>query len=197
MSASVLSKVIDLLKSRSIVPDVIKVLNPIRELNVTYAAPLQTGEKLTPSKVVNTPTVTYDADSSNFYTLVMFDPDVPSRQDPKWGQWLHWVVTNIPGNKVTEGEVMADYIGSGPPEKTSYHRYIFVLCKQPSKMVFKGEYKLPFTADKRNNWSFDTFASKWNLQPEAVNFYEAEFDDAVPGLYKKLEECKEKPVLIE
>lgn len=26
------------------------------------------------------------------YTLVMTDPDAPSRADPKYGQWRHWVV---------------------------------------------------------------------------------------------------------
>jgi hypothetical protein len=29
------------------------------------------------------------------YTLVMTDPDAPSREDPKFGQWRHWVVNTI------------------------------------------------------------------------------------------------------
>ena len=29
------------------------------------------------------------------YTLVMTDPDAPSREDPKFGQWRHWVVRPI------------------------------------------------------------------------------------------------------
>lgn len=28
------------------------------------------------------------------YTLVMTDPDAPSRKDPKFGQWRHWVVSS-------------------------------------------------------------------------------------------------------
>jgi len=28
------------------------------------------------------------------YTLVMTDPDAPSREDPKFGQWRHWVVSS-------------------------------------------------------------------------------------------------------
>lgn len=27
------------------------------------------------------------------YTLVLTDPDAPSRADPKYGQWRHWVVS--------------------------------------------------------------------------------------------------------
>jgi len=26
------------------------------------------------------------------YTLVMTDPDAPSRNDPKFGEWRHWIV---------------------------------------------------------------------------------------------------------
>ena len=60
------------------------------------------------------------------------DPDAPSRQDPKWGEWRHWLVVNIPaadfagGNILSSGEEVAEYIGSGPPEKTGLHRYIFL-----------------------------------------------------------------------
>ena len=31
-------------------------------------------------------------DHDKSYTMVMTDPDAPSRQDPKMGQWRHWVV---------------------------------------------------------------------------------------------------------
>ena len=29
---------------------------------------------------------------------VMVDPDAPSPDDRKWGEYLHWIVTNIPGS---------------------------------------------------------------------------------------------------
>lgn len=29
------------------------------------------------------------------FTLVLTDPDAPSMEDPKWGQWRHWVVSNL------------------------------------------------------------------------------------------------------
>lgn len=54
------------------------------------------------------------------------DPDAPSRADPKWGEWRHWLVVNIPGCDVSKGEALSVYIGSGPPQGTGLHRYIFL-----------------------------------------------------------------------
>ena len=51
------------------------------------------------------PRVHWDADPNSFYTLIMTDPDAPSRENPKMREWHHWLVVNIPGNKVAEGEV--------------------------------------------------------------------------------------------
>jgi hypothetical protein len=31
------------------------------------------------------------------------DPDAPSREDPKWGEWLHWIVTDIKGSDISTG----------------------------------------------------------------------------------------------
>lgn len=47
------------------------------------------------------------------------DPDAPSRANPKFREWKHWCVVNIPGADVSKGEVLAQYVGSGPPKGTS------------------------------------------------------------------------------
>ena len=46
------------------------------------------------------------------------DPDAPSRSNPAIRECMHWVVVNIPGNHVDQGNEVAEYIGSGPPEGT-------------------------------------------------------------------------------
>ena len=40
-----------------------------------------------------TPMQSFAAATDIGYTLVMTDPDAPSRSDPKMGQWRHWVVS--------------------------------------------------------------------------------------------------------
>ena len=37
------------------------------------------------------------ADSSKLYTVVCTDPDPPDPAKPVYREWLHWLVTNIPG----------------------------------------------------------------------------------------------------
>ena len=34
-------------------------------------------------------------DGSPTYTLAMLDPDAPSRSDPKYGPFRHWVVSTL------------------------------------------------------------------------------------------------------
>lgn len=45
-------------------------------------------------------------------------------------EWQHWVVGNIPEDKVAKGEVLTEYFGPAPPQNTGSHRYVFLLYKQ-------------------------------------------------------------------
>lgn len=66
----------------------------------------------------------------------MLDPDAPSRAQPDFREWHHWLVVNIPGDKVAEGETLSEYVGSGPPQGTGLHRYVFLVYKQNGKATF-------------------------------------------------------------
>lgn len=57
---------------------------------------------------------------------MLSDPDALSRADPKYREWRHWLVMNIPGCAVSKGDEVAVYVGSGPPEGTGLHRYVFL-----------------------------------------------------------------------
>jgi len=72
------------------------------------------------------------------------DPDAPSRKEPTYREWHHWLVGNVPGNDISKGEVLSAYIGSGPPPNTGLHRYVFLIYKQPGKLTF-DEPRLPNT----------------------------------------------------
>lgn len=117
----------------------------------------------------------------------MTDPDAPSRAEPTYREWSHWLITNIPGDDVSKGEVLSAYIGSGPPQGTGLHRYVFLIYKQSSKLIF-DELRLPNTSgENRANFKVKAFADKYLLgHPVAGNFYQASWDEYVPILYKQL-----------
>lgn len=121
--------------SAGIIPDIID-SKPIAVANVTYAGSMQVslGNELQPKQVKNEPKVIWDAEGESLYTLLMVDPDAPSRETPTLREVLHWLVINIPGNKVSDGQTVAEYIGSGPPEGSGLHRYVFLVFKQQTKI---------------------------------------------------------------
>jgi len=176
-------------KKHEVVPDVLSVA-PEKTVKVVFdsGAEANLGNVLTPTQVQNQPKeVTWEADSNSLYTLIKTDPDAPSRKEPKFREWHHWIVANIPGNEIAKGDVLSQYIGAGPPENTGLHRYVYLVYKQPGQIQDKEHGKLGFSGEKRNNWSVDKFAKKHNLgNPVAGNIYQAEYDDYVPKLYARL-----------
>lgn len=95
-------------------------------------------------------------------------------------------VVNIPGSKVSEGQVINEYVGSAPPSGTELHRYVFLLYRQPKKLTFDETYHSDTDA-QRGTFSAEAFAKKYSLgKPFAGNFFLAQYDDSVPAAHKKL-----------
>ncbi|XP_069691569.1 protein D2-like [Periplaneta americana] len=179
--------VAEAMEKNGVVPDVIPSAPP-EALEITYgAAKVNLGSELTPTEVKDVPEVKWDADDGAYYVLCMTDPDAPSRTEPKNREWRHWLVGNIPGNKVEQGETLSAYVGSGPPKGSGLHRYVFLVYKQPSKLTFDEPRVSNRSADNREKFSIKKFAEKYNLgSPVAGNFYQAQWDDYVPKLYAQL-----------
>ncbi|EDW88218.2 protein D3 [Drosophila yakuba] len=176
------------MEEHCVVPDVIAKA-PAQTAVVEYAGDIvvKPGQVLTPTQVKDEPCVKWEADANKLYTLCMTDPDAPSRKDPKFREWHHWLVGNIPGGDVAKGEVLSAYVGSGPPPDTGLHRYVFLIFEQRCKLTF-DEKRLPNnSADGRGGFKIAEFARKYALgNPIAGNLYQAEYDDYVPILYKQL-----------
>ncbi|KAK6101136.1 Phosphatidylethanolamine-binding family protein [Brugia pahangi] len=176
-------------KKYQVVPDVISMV-PTKLINVDYSggAKVNLGNELTPTQVKDEPKVSWDAEAKSLYTLVMTDPDAPSRQNPKFREWHHWLVVNIPGQDVSKGDVFSEYIGSGPPKGTGLHRYVFLVYKQPEKIVDVQHGHLTNKSGKnRANFKIAKFAEKHKLgNPIAGNFYQAQYDNYVAKLYEQL-----------
>ncbi|KIN97415.1 hypothetical protein M404DRAFT_1006053 [Pisolithus tinctorius Marx 270] len=131
-----------------------------------------------------TPMVTQAPYDEVSYTLVMTDPDAPSRKNPKLAQWRHWVVTGIkaphPSEALTghlDGRFtelpVTPYHGSTPPPGTGPHRYVLLLYREPASGL-----TIPPDAPERRNspddrakWDAAVFAEEYGLKPVAANFF--------------------------
>lgn len=98
---------------------------------------------------------------------------------------------NIPGPALRKGDLSQGkehwvYVPPGPPEGTGLHRYVLFVYKQKSKkQPFEGA--KGFTAAGRGKQHVEDFAKKHGLgHPVAVAAFQAEFDQSVPELYKRL-----------
>nr|CAD7429483.1 unnamed protein product [Timema monikensis] len=182
-------------KYSRLVPDVIDSA-PKTMLKVRYPSGIGAsfGNRLTPTQVKDEPTVMFPADSGAMYTIILTDPDVPSRKDPVEGEWIHWLVVNIPGRDlalgdISKGEVLTEYVGSAPPEGSGYHRYAILAYKQSGELEFNGKKIDNTMAKERYRFKTRMFVDKYNLKElSAGNFYQAKYDDYVPTVYQQFKD---------
>jgi hypothetical protein len=85
------------------------------------------------------PSVDYKSDD-NLYTLILHDPNAVK------GNRIHWLVINIKGNDIKNGEHIYPYVGPAPPKGSGIHNYIFLVFKQENILKLN---KNDFTFDKR------------------------------------------------
>ncbi|XP_074597778.1 protein D3-like [Brevipalpus obovatus] len=175
-----------------IVPDVIDVApQTVVEVKFPSGSELKMGNELTPTQVKDQPSlVSWPTTPGSYYTLCMTDPDPPSRQDPKFREMLHWLVVNIPAGSppdANKGKTLTHYAGSGPPQGTGLHRYVYLVYKQPGLIQPDEKVTSNRSREGRRNFKIRDFAKKYNLgQPIAGNYYVAQYDDYVPILHKQL-----------
>jgi phosphatidylethanolamine-binding protein len=88
---------------------------------------IQNGMFIPFGKSQSKPKINFDRYPNDKYTIVMVDPDAPSRNNPIYKYWLHLLIINN-NEKIISHEPPSPPIGSGK------HRYIFFLLKQPGTL---------------------------------------------------------------
>jgi phosphatidylethanolamine-binding protein (PEBP) family uncharacterized protein len=81
------------------------------------------GQQLAAEEVKTAPHINFTA-SDGTYTLIMWDPDVPTAAKPAW---VHYIITNMTSNS-QQGDILLEYIPPTPP--SGVHRYFFTLYKE-------------------------------------------------------------------
>jgi len=181
------------LKQASIIDDVIDDFQPSCYLQPTFPSKhgkVSLGNTINPSQTKEPPAVQIICPSkhpaSGPFTIILTDPDAPSRSNPKWSEICHWIVTapalGSNPSEIESGEEhysissglneIVEFKPPGPPPKTGYHRYVFLL--------FSGENGNLTAPEDRQHWGFGkkgygvkNWAEREGLEVVGANFFYA------------------------
>ncbi|CAO3598787.1 unnamed protein product [Absidia cylindrospora] len=164
------------LKEAGVIPDVIdEGFQSNILLSVKYGdKDVAIGNHFTTGQTAEAPQVQFiPAEEDAEYSLFLVDPDAPTRSDPKYGPWRHWVAVNIPGSQQDQvtaaSSQLTNYIGPAPPPGSGDHRYIFLLYKQTNKShPFQS---LSQSVQDRRSFDFKQYAANNKLELVAANFF--------------------------
>ncbi|KAL9642488.1 hypothetical protein ABK040_011055 [Willaertia magna] len=120
--------------------------------------------------------------AGHYFTVVMIDPDAPSRRHPTHRSYLHYIQTNMPLNEKEgyasskEGTYIAKYATPSPPKDSGPHRYVFVLYEHSNKLSYSKSW-LSTDKEGRQNFNLELWAKEHNLnEPIALTCFEHEYE---------------------
>lgn len=156
------------------------------------SVPVFRGNFVTPSESAEAPDVSFEAADNTLWTLLMTNPDGHLLEND--AEYVHWMVGNIPGNRVGEGEVLVDYLAPFPARGTGYQRYVFVLFKQEGRITFDAEQQqLP--CDSLSERTFRTLEFYKKLQdvitPVGLGFFQSRWDQSVQQTFHQTLKMRE------
>lgn len=167
-----------MLKKFEIVPDVFKEdPGPVDCIKVAYEGKeFEAGAELTPKQSNQAPTISYPNDKDKFYTLVLTDPDAPARSNPLFREFIHWVVTDIPGDDVSNGTTVVDHLGPAPPHDSGLHRYVFLAFEQEKKGAVDVK-EVAELYEGRGGKKVGDIIQKYNLKVKAAQVFQAQWGE--------------------
>ncbi|KAG6809658.1 hypothetical protein H0H93_015632, partial [Arthromyces matolae] len=135
------SQLVAVLQKEDVIPEVVPEdlhFAPLISFKIAWSNGKQAnlGNFLTRDDTLEEPEIYFTSPSSSShtasYTLVMTDPDAPSRKEPKYRQFRHWVITGlkVPTQGAESSEPLiktkastTPYRPPGPPPGSEVHRY--------------------------------------------------------------------------
>lgn len=204
------SSIVEGLKKHGVFPDVLDEFLPQGLLTISYGKDIDVvlGNTLKPKDTQSIPKVQFTLNveaekpdnevhtfsANDYFTLVLTDPDAPSRNDNKWSEYAHFIKPNVKllsssdASKnddflsaeinLSDSDSFLGYQGPAPPPKTGKHRYVFILFRQKS-----GHFD-PKPLKDRPNWGtgkpgsgVKDWANQYPLEPVAINFFYSQNDE--------------------
>nr|XP_018915341.1 PREDICTED: protein D1-like isoform X1 [Bemisia tabaci] len=162
-------------------PQIIKTI-PSNIVEVTYGERrLKLGDLINADDIMDEPLVSWPSKEGAVYIMILSGPDA-SYLDSKKNSYEHWIIGNIPGTDLANGDKLSDYVGL---TKAAYcqgttHRLVFYVFEQPrgKKMKFEGALiKKKDTGRIRGMLSMEDLVLRYDLgDPYAVHFFEVFFN---------------------
>ncbi|KAI0846862.1 PEBP-like protein [Daldinia vernicosa] len=123
--------------------------------------------------------------SSVTYTIIITDPDAPSRDNPEWSEFCHFIATGVDISssepaalRLSSLKDIIPYKPPGPPPKTGKHRYVFLLLAPANGTTDPLHLTKP---EDRKHWGTGKarhgvrdWAKENGLKPVAANFIYAQ-----------------------
>nr|WBU15621.1 terminal flower 1 [Osmanthus fragrans] len=157
-----------------VIGDVIDYFSRTVKMSVTYNSNdhVYNGHELFPSAVAFKPRVeVHGGDMRSFFTLILTDPDVPGPSDPFLREYIHWIVTDIPGTTDSSfGREVVSY--EMPKPNIGIHRFVFILFQQKKRQTM-------IAPPSRNKFNTRNFAEENELGlPVAAVFFNCQRETA-------------------
>ncbi|KAI6777299.1 hypothetical protein HG530_001244 [Fusarium avenaceum] len=119
------------------------------------------------------------------FVIVLTDPDAPSRDNPKWSEFCHWIATSrlisTSASSKHHLKSIIKYKAPAPPPKTGKHRYVFFAFIAANGTTEKLHLTKP---GERKHWGSEhavhgvrEWAHSNGLVPVAANFIYAENEE--------------------
>ncbi|KAJ8487375.1 hypothetical protein ONZ51_g4213 [Trametes cubensis] len=197
MATDPLSSILSALKREQIIPDVLpeSTFTPSVLFSVVFpnGAEVNLGNYIDVNETQDEPEIRFaalngpwdDAGEAS-YTLAMLDPDAPSRADPIYRTFRHWVITGLKSPALTANSAEAlnalkthpsttPYRPPGPRPNSGLHRYIFLLFQEPAStepfVVPQGAPEYGAALEERRSWNPVAFAERYRLKLVGANYF--------------------------
>lgn len=130
--------------------------------------------------------------NGSLHTLVMVDMDHGT------GPHLQWLVANIPGIRVDQGQVIASYQSPAPRPGPGGHKLVMAVMEQPHLIGFQdlSSYAVesPCSDLGRTGFDIDRFRSQHGLgEIFAANYFNVVYDERVTPEMMQL--CNAQPTV--
>jgi len=198
-----LSALVSALKREQIIPHVIPALfNPSLLFSIVYPSgkEVMLGNEFIVEETLDEPSINFtpmnmppeQADNPGdvgvneiSYTLAMVDPDAPSRAEPVYRSFRHWLVTGLKSPRDTASKTSdlvalnsraatTPYRPPGPRPNSGLHRYVFLLFQEPKSFsgfkVPEGSAEYGSELEQRRSWDAFEFGQKHGLKLVGANF---------------------------